>query len=49
MHDLPLAQGFAFAAWAIENNGLVATERVGRGYLGQELENVRRRNSKTQE
>lgn len=48
MHDLPIAQGFAFAAWAIENNGLVAAERIGRGYLGQELDNVRSRNSQTQ-
>ena len=43
MNDLPIAQGFAFAAWAIENNGLVATERAGLGYLGQELAEIKLR------
>lgn len=32
-----MAQALALRAWAIENNGLVAVERVGDGYIGQEI------------
>lgn len=33
----PLAQVFAFHAWASENNGLVEVERKGDGYIAQEI------------
>ena len=41
MNDLPLAQGFAFAAWAVENNGLCAVERTGPGYIAQEVSSLK--------
>ena len=35
---LTLAQGFSMIAWCTENNGLVAVDRTGRHYLGQEVD-----------
>ena len=40
MHELPIIQGFAFAAWAVENNPLASAERTGLGYIGQEVERL---------
>jgi hypothetical protein len=37
MHDLPLIQGFAYCAWAVENNSFASAERIGPGYVGQEV------------
>jgi hypothetical protein len=42
MHDLPLNQGFAMIAWAVENDTMAPAQRVGLGYLGQELELIRK-------
>jgi hypothetical protein len=42
MHDLAMNQGFALLAWNVENNALAETVRVGRGYVGQEVERIMR-------
>jgi hypothetical protein len=41
LNDLPLAQGFAFAAWAVENNPMAGCERTGPGYVAQEIARLR--------
>jgi hypothetical protein len=43
MHDLAMNQGFALLAWNVENNALAETVRVGRGYVGQEVERIMKR------
>ncbi len=36
----PLIQGFAFCAWAVENNPLASAERKDPGYIAQELKRM---------
>jgi len=37
---LPLDQGWAFLAAAIESDSWLVVKRVGPGYVGQEMENI---------
>jgi hypothetical protein len=38
--NLPLAMGFALAAWSLENNPWAAPERVGPGYCEQSVDQL---------
>ena len=38
MDRLTLAKGFSMIAWATENNGIAPVDRVGRGYIGREID-----------
>lgn len=40
--DLPLIQGFAFCAWAIENQPMSTVDRRDAGYVAQELARLTR-------
>ena len=37
MDTLPMAQGWALIAWQSENNPWAAVERIGPGYIAQEI------------
>ena len=39
-HDLPMAHGFAYSAFAIESDGLHVSERVSKGYIAQEVDRL---------
>jgi hypothetical protein len=38
LDELSLAQGFAMIAWSIEHNTVCDVVRVGRGYIGLEID-----------
>ena len=38
LDELTLAQGFALIAWSIEHNPAYDVVRVGRGYIGQAVD-----------
>lgn len=41
LFDLPGAQGWAMLCWAIECNEWSSPDRVGPGYVGQEVERLK--------
>ena len=41
VQELPLAQGFALVAWCEENNGIAPVDRLGPGYVAQEVERIK--------
>jgi hypothetical protein len=38
LDELPMARGWALAAWRVENNPWVPVERIGSGYIAQDIE-----------
>jgi len=43
LYDLPMDQGWAFYAWAIENDGWLrfnSVNRSGKGYVAQEIDRL---------